>query len=46
MLSIKDAPDDDAILTSKLDQFARWHTIRATFQVLAFFLLLGTLAVV
>ena len=46
MLSIKDAPDDDAILTAKLDQFTRWHTVRATCQVLAFFLLLWTLAIV
>ena len=46
MLSIKAAPDDDAILTAKLNQFTRWHTVRATCQVLAFFLLLWTLAIV
>ena len=45
MLSIKDTPDDEAILTAKLDRFARWHTVRATFQVVAFFVLLWALAV-
>ena len=40
MLSIKDTPDDEAILTTKLDRFARWHALRAMFQVLTFFLLL------
>jgi hypothetical protein len=46
MLSIKDTPDDEAILTAKLDRFARWHTVRATFQVGAFFVLLWALAIV
>jgi hypothetical protein len=45
MLSLKDAPDDEALLTEKLDRFARWHAVRATFQVGAFFLLLWALAV-
>jgi hypothetical protein len=45
MLSIKDAPDDEAILTAKLDRFARWHAVRATFQVLTFFVLLWALIV-
>ena len=45
MLSIKDAPDDEAILTTKLDRFARWHAVRATFQVLTFFVLLWALVV-
>ena len=44
MLSLKDAPDDEAILTAKLDRFACWHAVRATFQVLAFFVLLWVLA--
>jgi hypothetical protein len=44
MLNIKDAPDDEAILAAKLDRFARWHAVRATFQVLAFFILLWVLA--
>ena len=46
MLSIKDAPNDEALLASKLDRFARWHTVRATFQVLAFFVLLWALVAV
>ncbi len=45
MLSLKDAPDDEAILTAKLDRFARWHAVRATFQVVAFFVLLWVLVV-
>ena len=45
MLSLKDAPDDEAILTAKLDRFARWHAVRATFQVLTFFVLLWALIV-
>ena len=46
MLSIKDTPDDEALLTAKLDRFARWHTVRATFQVVAFFVLVWALAIV
>jgi hypothetical protein len=45
MLSLKDASDDEAILTAKLDRFARWHTVRVTFQVLAFFVLLWALVI-
>jgi hypothetical protein len=45
MLSLKDAPADEAILTTKLDRFAHWHAVRAIFQVLAFFILLWTLVV-
>ncbi len=45
MLSIKDAPDDEALLRVKLDRFARWHAVRATFQVLTFFVLLLALVV-
>jgi hypothetical protein len=29
MLSLKDAPDDEALLRAKLDRFAHWHAIRA-----------------
>jgi hypothetical protein len=43
MLSIKDTPDDEALLRAKLDRFARWHAVRATFQVLTFFVLLWAL---
>ena len=45
MLSIKDTPDDESLLTAKLDRFARWHAFRATLQVLAFFVLLWVLAI-
>jgi hypothetical protein len=45
MLSIKDAPDDEGLLRVKLNRFARWHTVRASFQVLTFFVLLWALAV-
>ncbi len=43
MLSLKDAPDDETFLRAKLDRFARWHAIRATLQVPAFFILLYAL---
>lgn len=45
MLSLKDTPDDEALLSAKLDRFARWHMVRATLQVLAFFVLLWMLVV-
>ena len=45
VLSLKDTPDDEAILTAQLDRFARWHAVRATFQVLTFFVLLWALVV-
>jgi hypothetical protein len=45
MLSIKDAPDDEALLTAKLDRFARWHAVRTTFQVPVFLVLLWALVV-
>jgi hypothetical protein len=45
MLSLKYAPDDEALLRAKLDRFAHWHAIRAMFQVLTFFVLLWALVV-
>lgn len=45
MLSLNQAPDDAALLSAKLDRFARWHAIRALFQVLAFLALLWALVV-
>ena len=45
MLSLKDAPNDEAILTTKLDRFAGFHAVRATVQVLTFFVLLWALVV-
>lgn len=46
MLAIKDAPDDEGILAAKLDRFAGFHAVRATFQVAAFFILLWVLVIV
>lgn len=45
MLSLKEASDDEALLMAKLDRFARWHAVRAAFQVLAFFVLLWVLVI-
>jgi hypothetical protein len=45
MLSLKNTPDDEALLAVKLDCFARWHALRTTLQVLAFFILLWALVV-
>jgi hypothetical protein len=43
MLSIGKAPDDEPVLAGKLDRFARWHGVRAVFQVLAFLSVLWAL---
>lgn len=45
MLSLKNTSDGEALLAAKLDRFARWHMVRATLQVLAFFILLWALVV-
>lgn len=45
MLSLKNAPDDEAILSARLGRFARWHAIRALFQIMTFFVLLWALAI-
>ncbi len=45
MLSLKTTPDDEALVSAKLDRFAHWHALRATLQVLAFFLLVLALMV-
>ncbi len=45
MLSLKNAPDDEALLNAKLDRFARWHALRATLQIIVFFVLLWALVV-
>lgn len=36
MLSLKDAPDDEKLLTETLDRFALWHAYRFFFQFLTF----------
>ena len=46
MLSLKETPDEEALLKAKLDRFERWHTVRAAFQVLTFFLLLWALVAI
>ena len=46
MLGLKSTPDEEALLKAKLDRFERWHAVRATFQVLTFFLLLWAVLVV
>ena len=43
MLSIGKAPDNESVLAAKLDHFARWHGVRAVFQVLAFLFVLWAL---
>jgi hypothetical protein len=43
MLSLKDATNEVAALTAKLDKFAGWHTCRAVFQFLTFVVLVWTL---
>jgi hypothetical protein len=43
MLSLRIAPDDEALLTAKLDRFAFWHGVRAVFQFLSFVVLLWAL---
>ncbi|MFI5272529.1 MAG: hypothetical protein ACHQ4H_05780 [Ktedonobacterales bacterium] len=45
MLRVGKTPDDEAILAPLLDRFARWHALRATLQVLTFFVLLWALVV-
>ncbi len=45
MLSIRDAPDEESVLAAKLDKFARWHAVRAAFQVLTFLLLIWSLVI-
>jgi hypothetical protein len=43
MLSLRRTPDEDAVLRAKLDRFAFWHGLRATFQISAFVVLLWAL---
>lgn len=45
MLSIRDAPDEESALAAKLDKFARWHAVRAAFQVLTFLALIWSLVI-
>jgi hypothetical protein len=43
MLSLRSTPDDEKLLSAKLDRFSIWHGIRAAFQLLAFVVLLCAL---
>jgi hypothetical protein len=43
MLSLRSTPDDEKLLTAKLDRFAFWHNFRVAFQLLAFVMLLWAL---
>lgn len=43
MLSLKDAPDDEALLAERLNRFTRWSTARAVLQIATFLLLLWAL---
>ncbi len=45
MLSLRHTPDDEAILTAKLDKFEQWSAVRTTLQVLTFFVLMWALLV-
>lgn len=45
MLRVGKTPDDEALLSPLLDRFARWHAVRATLQVLTFFVMLWALVV-
>jgi hypothetical protein len=45
MLRVSKTPDDGVLLAPLLDRFARWHGLRATLQVLTFFVLLWALFV-
>ncbi len=45
MVRVSKAPDDDTLVASLLDRFAQWHAVRATLQVLTFFVLLWVLLV-
>jgi hypothetical protein len=45
MLSLRHTPDDEAILTAKLDKFELWSAVRTTLQVLTFFILIWALLV-
>jgi len=45
MLSLRRTPDEEAILTAKLDKFEQWSAVRTTLQVLTFFVLMWALLV-
>ena len=46
MLSLRHAPDDEKLLSEKLDRFAFWHTYRFAFQFLTFIATVCTLVAI
>ena len=46
MLSLRNAPDDEAFLAGKLNEFAKWHAYRAAFQFLTFVALVWALVAI
>jgi hypothetical protein len=46
MLSLRNAPNDEAFLARKLDAFATWHAYRAVFQFLTFVALVWALVAI
>ena len=42
-MSLKRTPDDEKVLTGKLNRFAAWHAFRAIFQFLTFVALVWAL---
>jgi hypothetical protein len=43
MLSLKSTPNEERILTQKLNKFARWNQFRTVFQIIAFVALMSAL---
>ena len=46
MLSLRQAPDDEALLSKTLNRFAQWHTFSALWQLIAFISLVVALTTV
>lgn len=46
MLGLRQIPDDEIIMGSKLDEFAKWHAYRAAFQFLTFVALVWALVAI
>ena len=44
MLSLRKAPDEEALLSEILDRFARWHTFSTVWQLISFVALVVALA--
>jgi hypothetical protein len=44
MLSLRNAPNDEGVLSKRLDAFAAWHSYRTVFQILTFLALVWAFA--